>query len=289
MGKAKFSPLNSEQLKLFENDNISSNNYEKLLDIFWRHIDPTQSDGQFADRGYHYTTAIFYHNDSQRELAQISKDNLHKSGKFDKNITTVIQPFTTFYPAEDYHQDFYKKKSDYYERYPKGSGRKGFVEENWKKDEIVEEEEEEFKMPSEEELKKKLTDLQYHVTREDGTERPFDNEYWDNKKEGIYVDIITGEALYSSTDKYDSGTGWPSFTKPIDENEIVLKEDRKLLVARTEVEAKDSGNHLGHVFDDGPADKGGKRHCLNSAALKFIPKEELKEKGYGEYLYLFEN
>lgn len=138
------------------------------------------------------------------------------------------------------------------------------------------------------ELKSKLTELQYRVTQESGTERPFDNEYWDNKREGIYVDIVSGEVLFSSKDKFDSGSGWPSFTKPVEESEIVEKKDSSLGMTRTEVRSKAGDSHLGHVFEDGPSDKGGLRYCINSASLKFIPKEEMEQEGYGKYLKLFE-
>lgn len=138
------------------------------------------------------------------------------------------------------------------------------------------------------ELKSKLTELQYRVTQENGTERPFDNEYWDNKREGIYVDVVSGEVLFSSKDKFDSGSGWPSFTKPVEESEIVEKKDSSLGMTRTEVRSKAGDSHLGHVFEDGPSDKGGLRYCINSASLKFIPKEEMEQEGYGKYLKLFE-
>lgn len=142
--------------------------------------------------------------------------------------------------------------------------------------------------PSQDELKKRLSPIQFEVTQNNGTERPFQNEYWDLKKDGIYVDIVSGEPLFSSLDKYDSGTGWPSFTKPLKPENIVLKEDRHfLLMVRTEVRSKNADSHLGHVFDDGPKDKGGKRYCMNSAAMRFIPKEDLAKEGYGEFAALF--
>ena len=131
----------------------------------------------------------------------------------------------------------------------------------------------------------KLTDMQRYVTQHDGTEKPFENEYWDHKEEGIYVDVVSGEALFSSLDKFDSGTGWPSFTKPI--GDVTEHKDNKFGMARTEVRSAQGDSHLGHVFMDGPKDKGGNRYCINSAAMKFIPKAEMAEKGYGEYLALF--
>lgn len=144
-----------------------------------------------------------------------------------------------------------------------------------------------YKKPSAEELKKKLTKEQYTCTQEEGTERPFQNAYWDNKQDGIYVDVVSGEPLFSSLDKYDSGTGWPSFTKPIDKGNIVEKKDTKLFMTRTEVRSKHADSHLGHVFDDGPG-PGGLRYCMNSASLRFVPVAKLKEEGYGQYLNLFE-
>ncbi len=259
--------------------------YETLVELYWTQIDPTDPNGQFADKGFHYTTAIYYADETEKSLAEASKQALADSGKFEKPIVTSILPLTAFYPAESYHQDYYKKSSFRYNLYKRGSGREGFIEENWK-DRIAELSQTTY---SDEALKERLTPLQYQVTQEGVTERAFQNEYWDNKDAGIYVDIIDGTPLYSSLDKYDSGSGWPSFTRAIDEAMITMHEDNTLFSTRTELKSTSSEAHLGHIFPDGPKEAGGMRHCINSAALRFIPVSELEKQGYGEYLKLFES
>ncbi len=248
--------------------------YETLLEQYWQQIDPTDPGGQFNDRGESYRTAIFYHNEEQHRLAEESKKALAESGRFQKEIVTEIRPAAPFYEAEEKHQQYHKKNPFHYNLYREGSGRARFIRENWKK------------VKSDEQLRNELTAIQYEVTRNNGTEPPFDNEYWDNKEEGIYVDIITGEPLFSSLDQYDAGCGWPSFTKPLQRMELEEKLDTSYGMRRIEVRAKTSDSHLGHVFDDGPGPDGA-RYCINSAALRFIPRRELAEEGYGQYEKLF--
>lgn len=270
-----------EAVKVSYDDDIVT--YEELLEVYWRNIDPTDRYGQFYDRGGQYQTAVFYQNGTERRLAERSKEALDASGKFDEPVATKILEAKPFYEAEEYHQDYYKKQPDHYYAYAEGSGRKGFLAEVWQDEEWAM-----FEKPADKELKEKLTDIQYDVTQRDSTERAFANEYWDNHGEGIYVDVVSGEPLFSSTDKFESGTGWPSFTRPIDSHFIVNKSDRSFFMARTEVRSRYADSHLGHLFNDGPADEGGLRYCINSASLRFVPKEDMEKEGYAEYLVLFE-
>ncbi|HIS28904.1 MAG TPA: peptide-methionine (S)-S-oxide reductase MsrA [Candidatus Avamphibacillus intestinigallinarum] len=251
--------------------------YNTLVETFWQQIDPTDAGGQFHDRGSSYETAIFYHNDKQKEIAEASKKALQESGRFTKDIVTPILPAVPFYEAEPAHQHYYKKNPFHYQSYKKGSGRLDFIEENWKPE------------IDKTALKETLSPTQYYVTQESGTERPYENEYWDNEEEGIYIDVVTGNVLFSSQDQFDAGCGWPSFTKPVDHYGVTNHLDTSHGMRRVEVRSRQSDSHLGHVFEDGPKDQGGLRYCINSAALRFIPKHALADEGYQSYEYLFDN
>jgi peptide methionine sulfoxide reductase msrA/msrB len=255
--------------------------YAQLLEVYWRQIDPTDGGGQFVDRGHAYTSAIFYHDQEQRHQAEESRLALEKSGIFDKPLVTAILPAQTFYPAEDYHQDYYKRNPLRYKYYRHNSGRDQYLEKIWAGHTPA-------AVPKGSDLKARLSPLQYQVTQENGTEPPFANAYWDNKQPGIYVDIVSGEPLFSSLDKYDSGTGWPSFSRPLVPANLVEREDRGLFMSRTEVRSRLGNSHLGHLFSDGPKPTG-LRYCMNSAALRFIPVADLEKEGYGQFREMFKN
>ena len=260
--------------------------YAELLEEFWRHIDPTDDGGQFVDRGPQYHTAIFTHDEEQRALAEASKQELERSGRFGSPIATVIEPLRNFYAAEDYHQEYYRKQPVHYRAYRAASGRDRLLTRLWGVDKPGACPPGCGYEPDMAQPKRTLSPEAYRVTQLCGTEPPFDNAYWDNKREGLYVDIVSGELLFSSTDKYDSGTGWPSFLRPIAAANIVEHPDEGHGMHRIEVKSRQAGSHLGHVFPDGPKPTG-RRYCINSAALRFIPKEELEREGYGAYLKLF--
>jgi peptide methionine sulfoxide reductase msrA/msrB len=264
--------------------------YERLLEVFFQNIDPTDDSGQFYDRGEQYRTAIFYTDETQKQLALEAKARLIASGIF-PHIETKILPAKKFWYAEDYHQKYYKKRPKQFQSYHRASGREATVKRFWQGYEnfrLFPERQSYwlgYQKPARELLKATLTPLSYQVTQENGTEPPFNNEYWNNHQAGIYVDVVSGEPLFSSLDKFDSGTGWPSFTKPLEPPNIVTRIDTSHGMTRTEVRSRHANSHLGHLFPDNTPT--GFRYCINSAALRFIPESELPRLGYSAYLKLF--
>lgn len=278
-----------EAVTVYYNPQIVS--YQQLLEVYWRHIDPTDDQGQFVDRGFQYSPAIFYRTPAEKRIAENSQKKIEDLQKLAKPINTPIIEFSTFYPAEDYHQNYHIVNPLRYQYYRSRSGRDTFIQNTWQQELKKFQNHHSAKKYSQlnlPEIRNKLTELEFKVTQEEFTEPPFNNKYWDNKEEGIYVDIVSGEPLFSSTHKFDSGTGWPSFYKPLVNKNIVLKNDYKLVIPRIEVRSKHGNSHLGHLFKDGLKEYNYIRYCINSAALKFIPKNDLKTQGYSEFLYLFE-
>ena len=241
-----------------------------LLKYYFRIIDPTSLNKQGNDSGTQYRTGIYYIDEESRKIAN---EELEKEQRnYNEKIVVELLPLERFDRAEEYHQDYLKKNPG------------GYCHVNMAlaKDAIVDETK--YTKPSDEELKKNLTYIQYQVTQKNGTEFAFENEYYDNHEKGIYVDITTGEPLFTSNDKFDSGCGWPSFTKSIAPEVVKYRRDNSYNMDRIEVRSRVGNAHLGHVFDDGPRDKGGLRYCINSAAVKFIPLDEMEEKGYGDFI-----
>lgn len=253
---------------------------DKILEIYFLSIDPTSINRQGNDRGTQYRTGVYYKDAS--DLPTINKWIDIQAKKHNAPIVVEVKELENFYPAEDYHQDYLDKNPNGYchvdpdlFRVARELSRKTATTSKYKKeDDAI--------------LREKLTKLQYEVTQNSATEAPFANEYWNEFKEGIYVDITTGEPLFLSTDKFESGCGWPSFSKPISKALIDEHLDKTHGMIRTEVRSKTGNAHLGHVFNDGPAEFGGLRYCINSASLKFIAKEDMEKEGYGEYIKLLD-
>ena len=269
--------------------------FANLVEYLIKHSDPTDPKGSFYDRGRQYSPAVYFETEEERMAALIVFDAINKLGVYEKPLAVELFPRAQFYFAEEYHQDYARNNYLKYSYYRNASGRDEFIQKHWGANTTPSLFNEnmnsysDFQKPSDDILKKSLTPLQYQITQNEGTEPAFQNEYWDNKLEGIYVDVVSGEPLFSSLDKFDSGTGWPSFTKPMEPANVVLLEDNSLLQERVEVRSRHADSHLGHIFKDGPPEKGGLRYCMNSAALRFIAREDLVEQGYGQYLSLFKS
>lgn len=243
---------------------------DKLLQYYFRVIDPTSINKQGNDRGRQYRTGIYYQNEQDKAVIEAALKTLQS--KYQVPIQIEVEPLKNYVEAEEYHQDYLKKNPN------------GYCHIDIKKADEPLIDDKKYPKPSDAELKQKLTALQYDVTQGKHTERSFSNEYWDNFAPGIYVDITTGEPLFSSKDKFESGCGWPSFTKPIAAEVAEYQRDNSFNMTRIEVLSRSGHAHLGHVFDDGPRDKGGLRYCINSASIKFIPLDEMEKQGYGDLI-----
>jgi len=279
--------------------------YANLVENIIKHGDPIDPNGSFGDRGKEYAPAIYYKTEAEKQSALAVIKSIDNAKIYPKALTITVIPTVKFWNAEEYHQDYAEKNPVRYSFYRTASGRDLFIKKYWgnKAGDFTASSAEValntsisthantkamntwelYIKPSDAELRALLTEVQYEVTQKEGTERSFKNEYDANKAEGIYVDVLSGEPLYSSKDKFDSGTGWPSFVKPITESSIITKEDKGFFGTRIEVRSRYADSHLGHVFDDGPTDRGGKRYCMNSASMRFVPKEKMESEGYGVF------
>jgi peptide methionine sulfoxide reductase msrA/msrB len=241
-----------------------------LLEEFFKIIDPTSRNRQGNDVGSQYRTGIYYKDEKDKKV--IDEVIALEQEKYTAKIQTEVLPLSSYYPAEEYHQDYLEKN-------PYGYCHVDFSK---LKNQSIGVDPKDYKKPDKELLKRKLTDIQYKVTQENATELPYTNEYWNSREKGIYVDVVTGEPLFSSSDKFDSGCGWPSFTKPIIPEVVEYERDTSHNMIRTEVRSRSGDSHLGHVFEDGPEDKDGLRYCINGASLRFIPYDQMEQEGYGE-------
>lgn len=240
---------------------------EKILNYYLLVVDPTSLNKQGNDRGTQYRTGVYFADENERKIIE---DRLKKEQeKYKDKIVVEVSKIENFYKAEEYHQDYLKKNPNGYCHIDLSKANEVIIDKS------------KYPKPSDEELKKKLTDIQYKVTQKNDTEHAFSNEYWDNKEKGIYVDVATGEPLFSSSDKFDSGCGWPLFTKPISKEVVTYHKDSSYNMIRTEVRSRLGNSHLGHVFNDGPKELGGLRFCINSASIRFVPLQDMEKEGYG--------
>lgn len=245
---------------------------ERLLMYYLKVVDPTSLNRQGNDRGVQYRSGVYY--TAEEEKSVIEKVLSGEQKKYDKDIVVEVLPLEHFYMAEEYHQDYLEKNPGGYCHIDITQADEPLIDAN------------QYPKPDDKVLKKALTDIQYRVTRKNQTEYAFSNEYWDSREKGLYVDVVSGEPLFTSTDKFDSGCGWPSFSKPIAKNVVTYLEDNSYNMERTEVRSRSADSHLGHVFEDGPRETGGLRYCINSASIRFVPLEKMEEEGYGYLTYL---
>lgn len=277
--------------------------FEEILIVTIKTTDPTDDHGTFGDRGDEYAPAFYYANEVQNEIIDNLITDVNNNGPYEKLLAIDVEPAATFWPAEDFHQDYYKGSLSKlkYQYYRTASGRDDFIKKfwgtndhspklPWRQEQTINTSNNQnymwssYQKPSPDVLKEKLDEMTFEVTQAEGTEPPLSSPLDKNYEPGIYVDVLSGEPLYSSKDKFDSGTGWPSFTKPITSAAVTEHEDRKLFSTRMEIRSAIADNHLGHVFTDGPKDSTGLRYCMNGVALRFIPKDQMESEGYGDFL-----